>query len=155
MYRSRACPQLLCLLLSLLLLVFLLLGSTHAVFFFAVIHNADASSSDIDPHVSGRSPQTSRICNGACVSTDVSTDQDSPEPRNIAHVSPQPGNARSAARLAWPIIMMTSVLKRSLRSPCCRRRCRCLWRCSCRCRCLVESNHVSSFFSVLFSLFSR
>ena len=45
------------------------------LFFFVVIHNADASSSDIDPHVSGRSPQTSRICNGAYVATVVSTDQ--------------------------------------------------------------------------------
>ena len=89
--------QLLSLLLSLLLLFFLLLGSTHAVF-FAVIHNADASSSDIDPHVSGRSPQTSRICNGAYVATDVATDQVSPGSRNIAHVSPQPGSARSVVR---------------------------------------------------------
>ena len=32
------------------------------VFLFFVIHNADASSTDIDPHASGRSPQTSRIC---------------------------------------------------------------------------------------------
>ena len=38
---------------------------------FFVIHNADASSSDIDPYVSGRSPQTSRICSGAYVATDV------------------------------------------------------------------------------------
>ena len=39
--------------------------------FFFVIHNADASSTDIDPHASGRSPQTSRICSGAYVATDV------------------------------------------------------------------------------------
>ena len=31
------------------------------VFLFFVIQNADASSSDIGPHASGRSPQTSRI----------------------------------------------------------------------------------------------
>ena len=43
---------------------------------FFVIPNADASSPDIDPHVSGRSPQTSRICNGAYVATDLSTDHD-------------------------------------------------------------------------------
>ena len=39
--------------------------------FFFVIHNADASSTDIDPHASGRSPQSSRICSGAYVATDV------------------------------------------------------------------------------------
>ena len=44
------------------------------VSFFFVIHNADASSTDIDPHASGRSPQTSRICSGAYVATDVSTE---------------------------------------------------------------------------------
>ena len=44
------------------------------VFLFFVIHNADASSTDIDPHASGRSPQTSRICSGAYVATDVSTE---------------------------------------------------------------------------------
>ena len=31
------------------------------VSFFFVIHNADASSTDIDPHASGRSPQTSEL----------------------------------------------------------------------------------------------
>ena len=46
------------------------------VSFFFVIHNADASSTDIDPHASGRSPQTSRICSGAYVATDVSTEQE-------------------------------------------------------------------------------
>ena len=45
------------------------------VSFFFVIHNADASSTDIDPHASGRSPQTSRICNGSYDATDVSTEQ--------------------------------------------------------------------------------
>ena len=44
------------------------------VFLFFVTHNADASSTDIDPHASGRSPQTSRICSGAYVATDVSTE---------------------------------------------------------------------------------
>ena len=44
------------------------------VFLFFVIHNADASSTDIDPHASGRSPQTSRICSGAYVATDASTE---------------------------------------------------------------------------------
>ena len=43
---------------------------------FFVIHNADASSTDIDPHASGRSPQTSRICSGAYVASDVSTEQE-------------------------------------------------------------------------------
>ena len=73
--------QSLFLLLLLLLLCFLLLllivvllpaaaaAARHAccvcVSFFCVIHNADASSTDIDPHASGRSPQTSRICSGA------------------------------------------------------------------------------------------
>ena len=47
-----------------------------ALVFFFVIHNADASSTDIDPHASGRSPQTSRICSGAYVATDVSTELD-------------------------------------------------------------------------------
>ena len=46
------------------------------VFLFFVIHNADASSTDIDPHASGRSPQTSRICSGAYVATDVFTEQE-------------------------------------------------------------------------------
>ena len=39
------------------------------VSFFFVIHNADASSTDIDPYASGRSPQSSRICSGAYVAT--------------------------------------------------------------------------------------
>ena len=43
---------------------------------FFVIHNADASSTDIDPHASGRSPQTSRVCSGAYVATDVFTEQE-------------------------------------------------------------------------------
>ena len=37
--------------------------------FFFLIHNADASSTDIDPHASRRSPQISRICGGAYVAT--------------------------------------------------------------------------------------
>ena len=84
--------QLLILLLLLLLLWFLLfplivvlllqlLLPLHVmlvvfVFPFFVMHNADASSTDIDPHASGRSPQTSRICSGAYVATDVSTEQE-------------------------------------------------------------------------------
>ena len=52
-------------------------------FFF--LRNADASSTDIDPFASGRSPRTSCICSGAFVSTSVSTKQNSPELRNIAH----------------------------------------------------------------------
>ena len=43
---------------------------------FFVIHNAGASSTDIDPHASGRSPQTARICSGAYVATHVSTEQE-------------------------------------------------------------------------------
>ena len=43
---------------------------------FFVIHNADASSTDINPHASGLSPQTSRICSGAYVATDVFTEQE-------------------------------------------------------------------------------
>ena len=43
-------------------------------FFF--IHKADVSSTDIDLHASGRSPQTSRICSGAYVATHVSTEQE-------------------------------------------------------------------------------
>jgi len=46
-------------------------AACHACCVFLVIHNADASSSDRHFHVSGRSPQTSRICNGAYVATDV------------------------------------------------------------------------------------
>ena len=46
------------------------------VFVFFVMHNADASSTDIDHHASGRSPQTARICTGAYVATDVSTEQE-------------------------------------------------------------------------------
>ena len=42
------------------------------VFFF--IHNADSSSTDVDSHASGRSPQSSRICSGAYVATDVFTE---------------------------------------------------------------------------------
>ena len=44
------------------------------VFFF--LHNADVSSTDIAPYVSGRSPQTLRICSGAYVATRVSTEQE-------------------------------------------------------------------------------
>ena len=44
--------------------------------FFFVIHNADASSTDIDFHASGRSPQTLRICSGAYVVADASTEQE-------------------------------------------------------------------------------
>ena len=64
------------LLLSFVLLLQVLLPLHVMLVVFFVIHNADASSSDIDPHVSGRSPQTSRICSGAYVATDVSTEQD-------------------------------------------------------------------------------
>ena len=54
------------------------------VFLFFVIHNADASSTDIDPHASGRSPQTSRICSGAYVATDdVSTEQPAARDRMV------------------------------------------------------------------------
>ena len=87
-------PLLLLWFLLLLLIVVLLLQlllTLHVmlvvfVFLFFVIHNADASSTDIDPHASGRSPQTSRICSGAYVATDVSTELEQPELRNIAHV---------------------------------------------------------------------
>ena len=61
------------LLLQLLLPLHVMLVVFVFLFFF-VIHNADASSTDIDPHASGRSPQTSRICSGAYVATDVSTE---------------------------------------------------------------------------------
>ena len=44
------------------------------VFFF--LHKADVSSTDIAPYVSGRSPQTLRICSGAYVATRVSTEQE-------------------------------------------------------------------------------
>ena len=44
------------------------------VFFF--LHKADVSSTDIAPYVSGRSPQTLRICSGAYVATCVSTEQE-------------------------------------------------------------------------------
>ena len=44
------------------------------VFFF--LKKADVSSTDIAPHVSGRSPQTLRICSGAYVATRVSTEQE-------------------------------------------------------------------------------
>ena len=43
-------------------------------FFF--LNKADVSSTDIAPHVSGRSPQTLRICSGAYVATRVSTEQE-------------------------------------------------------------------------------
>ena len=44
------------------------------VFFF--LNKADVSSTDIAPYVSGRSPQTLRICSGAYVATRVSTEQE-------------------------------------------------------------------------------
>ena len=44
------------------------------VFFF--LKKADVSSTDIAPYVSGRSPQTLRICSGAYVATRVSTEQE-------------------------------------------------------------------------------
>ena len=44
------------------------------VIFF--LHKADVSSTDIAPYVSGRSPQTLRICSGAYVATRVSTEQE-------------------------------------------------------------------------------
>ena len=43
-------------------------------FFF--IHKAHVSSTGIDLHASGRSPQTSSICSGAYVATHVSTEQE-------------------------------------------------------------------------------
>ena len=46
------------------------------VSFFFVIHNRDASSTDIDLHASGRSPQTLRICSGAYVVADAFTEQE-------------------------------------------------------------------------------
>ena len=44
--------------------------------FFFFLHKADVSSTDIAPFVSGRSPQTLRICSGAYVATCVSTEQE-------------------------------------------------------------------------------
>ena len=44
------------------------------IFFF--LHKADVSFTDIAPYVSGRSPQTLRICSGAYVATRVSTEQE-------------------------------------------------------------------------------
>jgi len=55
------------------------------VVFFFVIHNADASSPHIDPHASGRSPHTWRMCSVAYVGTHVLTERGSPEFRNIIH----------------------------------------------------------------------
>ena len=45
-------------------------------FFFFVIHNRFASSTDIDLHASGRSLQTLRICSGAYVVADAFTEQE-------------------------------------------------------------------------------
>ena len=70
------------LLLRLLLPLHIMLVVFVFLFFF-VIHNADASSTDIDPHASGRSPQTSRICSGAYVATDVSTEQPAARDRMV------------------------------------------------------------------------
>ena len=67
------------------MLLLLLVMLVVSVFPFFFLRNADASSTDIDPFASGRSPQTSCICSGAFVSTSVSTKQNSPELRNIAH----------------------------------------------------------------------
>ena len=50
------------------------------VFLFFSIHKADVSSTGIDHHTSGRSPQTSRIYSVAYVATNVSTEQEYPEP---------------------------------------------------------------------------
>ena len=43
---------------------------------FLFLNKADVSSTDIAPYVSGRSPQTLRICSGAYVATRVSTEQE-------------------------------------------------------------------------------
>ena len=48
----------------------------HACCVFCFIHKADVSSTGIDLHASGRSPQTSRIYSGAYVATHVSTEQE-------------------------------------------------------------------------------
>ena len=50
------------------------------VFLFFFIQTADVSSTGIDHHTSGRSPQTSRIYSVAYVATHVSTEQEYPEP---------------------------------------------------------------------------
>ena len=63
------------LLLSFVLLLQVLLP-LHVMLVFFDIPNAVVSFSNIVPHASGRSPQTSCICNGAHVATDVFTDQD-------------------------------------------------------------------------------
>ena len=41
-----------------------------------LVNKADVASTDIAPYVSGRSPQTLRICSGAYVATRVSTEQE-------------------------------------------------------------------------------
>ena len=51
-------------------------GGDRASFFLFAIHLADASSVDIDPYLSGPSPQTSCFCSGAYVAIDVSTEPD-------------------------------------------------------------------------------
>ena len=58
---------------------------TSCLLCFFVIHNADASSPHIDPHASGRSPHTWRMCSVAYVGTHVLTERGSPEVRNIIH----------------------------------------------------------------------
>ena len=69
------------LLLLIVVLLLQLLLSLHVmlvvvVFLFFFLNKADVSSTDIAPHVSGRSPQTLRICSGAYVATRVSTEQE-------------------------------------------------------------------------------
>ena len=72
----RLCFLLLLLIVLLLLQLLLPLHDMLVVGCFFFLDKADVSSTDIAPFVSGRSPQTLRICSGAHVATCVSTEQE-------------------------------------------------------------------------------